>query len=52
MWHLKISTNELICKTETDLLHIENNLMVTKGEREESRDKLGVWGSTDLNFHT
>ena len=35
MWHLKISTNELICKTETDLLHIENKFMVTmrKGEK-------------------
>ena len=30
-------TNELTCKTETDL---ENKLMVTRGK---GKDKLGVW---------
>ena len=38
MWNL----NELIYKTEIDP-QTENNLMVTSGEREEERDKLGVW---------
>ena len=32
MWNLRNSANELIYKTETDS-HIENKLMVTKGER-------------------
>ena len=42
MWNLKNNTNESIYKTETDS-QTENNLMVTSGEREEERDKLGVW---------
>ena len=32
MWDLKNSTNELICKTETD---IENKLMVQEEKRTE-----------------
>ena len=34
MWNLilKNDTNELICKTETDLIDFENKLTVTKGE--------------------
>ena len=32
MWNVKYDTNELIYKTER-LTDIENNLMVTKGER-------------------
>ena len=39
---LKNDTNELICKTET-LPDIENKFVVTKGEREVERGKLGVW---------
>ena len=44
MWNLKKKKdiNELISKTE---FHIENELMVTKGERRVGwgRDKLGGW---------
>ena len=36
----KNNRNESIYKTETD---IENKLMVTKGEKEGGKDKLGVW---------
>ena len=42
MQNLKNNTNECICKAETDS-DIENKLVVTKGEREGRRDKLGVW---------
>ena len=42
MWNLKYNTNESIYKTETDS-DKENKLLVTKGEREVGRDKLGVW---------
>ena len=42
MWNLKNNTNESIYKTETDS-DTENKFMVTKGEREGGRDKLGVW---------
>ena len=42
MWNLKNYTNECVYKIETDS-DIENKLLVTKGEREVGRDKLGVW---------
>ena len=40
MWNLKSNTNELICKTETDLQTQEINLWSPKGKGQ--RDKLGV----------
>ena len=44
MWNLKNNTNQSIDKTETDSQTQKTiYLMVTKGEREELRDKLGVW---------
>ena len=40
----KKHTNELIYKTETDSQTQKTNLFViTKGKREEGRNKLGVW---------
>ena len=39
MWDLKYDTNELTYKTETDM---ESKLTVTKGEKVQRRDKLGV----------
>ena len=42
MWSLKYDTNELIYKTETDS-HIENRLVVAKGEGGWGRNGLGVW---------
>ena len=42
MWNLKNNTNKSTGKTEI-LTDTENNLMVIKVEREEQRDKLGVW---------
>ena len=42
MWNLKYDTNELIYETKRDS-HIENKVMVTKGERDQ-RDKVGVPG--------
>ena len=44
MWNLKNNTNESIYRTETDSTDIANKLMVTIGEREGVREKLGVWG--------
>ena len=42
MWDLKKNdTNEFIYKTETDS-QTENKFMVSKGERQWGRDKLGV----------
>ena len=44
MWNLKNNTNQSIDKTEPDSQTQKTiYLMVTKGEREELRDKLGVW---------
>ena len=40
MWNLKINTNELICKTETDLQTQKTNLWSRKGKG--WRDKLGI----------
>ena len=42
MWNLKNYTNESIY-TKQKLTDIENELMVTKGEREGERDKRGLW---------
>ena len=48
-WNLKKKdTNELICRTETDL-DIENQLMVTKVDRYWGKDELGGW---DWHMHT
>ena len=44
----KNDTNELIYKTETDLIDFENKPMVAKGET-WGRDKLGAW---DEHTHT
>ena len=41
MWNLKNYTNESIY-TKQKLTDIENELMVTKGEREGERDKRGL----------
>ena len=43
MWNLKYYTDKLIYKTETDSTDIENKPMVTKGEGEWGKNKLGVW---------
>ena len=46
MWNLKKTkndTNELIYKTETRLMDIENKLTVTQRGKGSRRDKLGVW---------
>ena len=43
MWNLKNDTNGLVYKTETELTHLENKLMVTRKEGWE-RERLGVWG--------
>ena len=51
MWNLKKKndTNELILQmnlflqNRNRLTHIENKFRVTKGERSEGREKLGVW---------
>ena len=48
MWNLKSKTNESMYKTKR-LIDIESKLMVTKGEREGRRNKLGVW---DTNYYT
>ena len=40
---LKNDTNEPI-KDGHRLTDLENKLMVTKGEKVEGRDKLGIWG--------
>ena len=42
MWNPKMYTNECVHKIETDS-DIENKLLVTKGERQVGRDKLGEW---------
>ena len=42
MCNLRNNTNESIYKLETDSWTLKTN-MVTKGEREAGRDKLGVW---------
>ena len=42
MWNLKNNTNGSTYKIER-LTDMENKLIVTKGEREGGRDKLGVW---------
>ena len=41
-WNLKNDTNGLVYKTETELTHSGNKLMVTRKEGWE-RDGLGVW---------
>ena len=41
-WNLKNDTNGLVYKTETELTHSGNKLMVTRKEGWE-RDHLGVW---------
>ena len=41
MWDLKYDTNELTYKTETDSQRWKAN-MITKGEKVQRRDKLGV----------
>ena len=43
MWNLKCGTNEPIYKTNR-LVHIEDRLVVVKGEGERERDGLGVQG--------
>ena len=40
MWNLKNNTNDYICKTNR-LTDIENKPVVSKGERERGREKLG-----------
>ena len=40
MWNLKNNTNDYICKTNR-LTDIENKPVVSKGEREKGREKLG-----------
>ena len=40
MWNLKNNTNDYICKTNR-LTDIEDKLVVSKGERERGREKLG-----------
>ena len=42
MWNLKNNTNQSIYKTEP-ILDIENKLTVTRRERDEGRDKFGMW---------
>ena len=42
MWILKIDTNELICRTETDSKALKKH-MVTKGLWKGERDGLGGW---------
>ena len=44
MWNLKYDTNELIYKTETNSIDMENRLTVAKMEKGWGRDGLGVWG--------
>ena len=52
MWNLKYDTKELIYKTETDYQTQTKKFMVTKGEREWERDKLGVWDQQiQANIH-
>ena len=41
MWTLKHDTDKLIYKNRNRLTNVENKLMVTKGEREWERGKLG-----------
>ena len=42
MWNLKNTTNELIQQNRNRLTDIENKLVVTRGEREVGRGKMGV----------
>ena len=42
MWNLKNYTNQSIYKTEPNL-DTENKLTVTRRERDEGRDKFGMW---------
>jgi len=54
MWNLKNNANESIYKTKTDsknnknnrtrITDIENKFMVTKGKKEDRKEKLRVWG--------
>ena len=41
MWNLKNNTNECIQQTDR-VTYIKNKLVVTRGYREEGRDKIGV----------
>ena len=43
MCNLNYDTNELICKTETDLQTYRTNGWLPKGKRVGGKDKLGVW---------
>ena len=43
MWNLKNNTNQCIYKNRNSLTDIEIKLVVTKGEKEAGRDKLGIW---------
>ena len=49
MWNLKNHTDESIYQNRNRLTDIENKLMVTKGKG--GRDKLGVWGLTDISYY-
>ena len=42
MWNIKNKTNEY-SNTETDSQIIENKLVVTSGENEGGRGKIGIW---------
>ena len=43
MWNLKNKTDEWNIQNRNRLTDIENKLMMSKGDKEEGRDKLGVW---------
>ena len=43
MWNLKNNTDEWNIQNRNRLTNIENKLMMSKGDKEEGRDKLGVW---------
>ena len=43
MWNLKNKTDEWNIQNRNRLTNIENKLMMSKGDKEEGRDKLGVW---------
>ena len=43
VWKLKNKTNEWNIQNRNKLTDIENKLMMTKVDKEEGRDKLGLW---------
>ena len=43
MWNLKYDTNELIHKTGSRLIDIENRLVVAKGKEGDGEGRVGLW---------